>query len=165
MLLSQANPPAARALCQALQRSIHDERIWVYYRAAPLLPILRQADLRQAGCPLEVPIERIRTAPPEQQIWIAAGGQLERMLGVGGPPPTQAETHDLLVKLADDNFSALRQTPPLLYHNDLTASVTRYYWSEDLGFALWLRLYFESMRHSLSLACGGQHAPAACGPN
>ncbi len=165
MLLSQANPPAARTLCQALQRSIHDERIWVYYRAAPLLPILRQADLRQAGCPLELPVEWIRTTPPEQDIWLAAGDQLERMLGVGGPPPTEVETHNLLVKLADDNFSALRATPPLLYHNDLTASVTRYYWSEDFGFALWLRLYFENMRRFSPGPCGGQHAPAACGPN
>jgi hypothetical protein len=28
----------------------------------------------------------------------------------------------------------------LLYHNDLTATVPRYYWSEDVGYALWLRL-------------------------
>jgi hypothetical protein len=33
--------------------------------------------------------------------------------------------------------------PPLLYHNDLTATVSRYYWSEDVGYALWLRLYDE----------------------
>jgi hypothetical protein len=165
MLLSQANPPAARALCQALRRSIHDERIWVYYRKAPLLPVLRQADLRQAGCPLQVPTERIRTAQPEQSMWMAAGDQLERMLGIGGPPPTEAETHNLLVKLAEDNFSALRNTPPLLYHNDLTAAVTRYYWSEDLGFALWLRLYFENMQRFPAGPCGGQRASAACGPN
>ncbi len=165
MLLSQADPPAAHALCQALQRSVHDERIWVYYRAAPLLPILRQADLRQAGCPVEVPTERIRAAPPEQDIWLAAGDQLERMLGVGGPPPTERETHNLLVKLADDNFAALRGTPPLVYHNDLTASVTRYYWSEDFGFALWLRLYFENMRRFSAAPCGGQYAPGACGSN
>jgi hypothetical protein len=31
--------------------------------------------------------------------------------------------------------------PPLLYHNDLSASVKRFYWSEDVGYALWLRLY------------------------
>jgi hypothetical protein len=165
MLLSQANPPAARELCQALRRSIHDERIWVYYRAAPLLPILRQADLREAGCPLEVPTERKRTASPEQDIWLVAVDQMERILGVGGPPPTEAEAHSLLVKLANDNFSALRGTPPLLYHNDLSASVIRYYWSEDFGFALWLRLYFENLQRFPAGPCGGQHAPGACGPN
>jgi hypothetical protein len=36
--------------------------------------------------------------------------------------------------------------PPLLYHNDLTASVPRFYWSEEFGYALWLRLYFENER-------------------
>jgi hypothetical protein len=31
----------------------------------------------------------------------------------------------------------------MLYHNDLTATVARYYWSEDVGYAFWLRLYDE----------------------
>jgi len=35
----------------------------------------------------------------------------------------------------------MRRAPPLLYHNDMTATVRREYWSEDLGYALWLRLY------------------------
>ena len=47
----------------------------------------------------------------------------------------------MLEDLAGDDFAALRRTPPLLYHNDLTATVSRYYWSEDFGYALWLRLY------------------------
>ena len=49
-------------------------------------------------------------------------------------------------KLAMDDFSFVRHNPPLLYHNDLTASVRRYYWSEDAGYALWLRLYHEHER-------------------
>ena len=40
----------------------------------------------------------------------------------------------------------VRRAPPLLYHNDLTASVSRYYWSEDFGYALWLRLYLATER-------------------
>jgi hypothetical protein len=165
MLLTQANPPAARDLCDALERSINDERIWVYYRTAPLLPILRQSDVRQTGCSLQLPPPRLRTAPPEQNVWIAAGSLLERFLGVGGPPPAPAETLDLLAKLARDDFSSMRESPPLLYHNDLTASVSRFYWSEDFGYALWLRLYFENMRHSSAGSCGGQPKLAACGPN
>ena len=47
----------------------------------------------------------------------------------------------LLVRLGSDDFALLRRTPPLLYHNDLSATVPRYYWSEDAGYALWLRLY------------------------
>jgi len=34
----------------------------------------------------------------------------------------------------------------LLYHNDLTGTVKRFYWSEDFGYALWLRLY-EATRY------------------
>jgi hypothetical protein len=56
---------------------------------------------------------------------------------------SEAETRALLTQLARDDFAALRENPPLLYHNDLTASVRRYYWSEDVGYALWLRLHEE----------------------
>jgi hypothetical protein len=48
--------------------------------------------------------------------------------------------------LARDGFASVRQSPPLLYHNDLTASTPRFYWSEELGLALWLRLYFAAAR-------------------
>ena len=43
-------------------------------------------------------------------------------------------------------ITLVRQSPPLLYHNDLTATVPRYYWSEDAGYALWLRLAYELRR-------------------
>jgi hypothetical protein len=48
---------------------------------------------------------------------------------------------NLLVRLGSDDFAELRRSPPLLYHNDLTATVRRFYWSEEFGYALWLRLY------------------------
>ena len=34
----------------------------------------------------------------------------------------------------------------IAFSNDLSARVRRYYWSEDFGYALWLRLYVESAR-------------------
>jgi hypothetical protein len=49
----------------------------------------------------------------------------------------------VLRELARDDFALIRMNPPLLYHNDLTATVGRYYWSEDAGYALWLRLCDE----------------------
>ena len=33
------------------------------------------------------------------------------------------------------------------YHNDTSATVSRFYWSQDFGYALWLRLY-ESVHTS-----------------
>ena len=60
--------------------------------------------------------------------------------------PRPGREVELLRSIADDDFALLRRTPPLLYHNDLSASVRRFYWSEDFGYALWLRLYFATER-------------------
>jgi hypothetical protein len=160
MLLAQADPPAAEALCGALKRAIGEDRIWVYYESAPLLPILRQADMQKAGCPLQLPPQRLRTLVPGQEVWLAAAQLLQRVLGPDKPPA--AEVIELLRKLARDNFAYLHVSPPLLYHNDLSSPVPRYYWSEALGYALWLRLYFENERLHPDRACGGDEHPT-CG--
>jgi len=141
LLLAKSDPPGARALCDALRRTFGEERIWVYYKAAPLVPLLRQADLRRAGCPLRVPEARLRAAAGGQEPWIAAARQLDRLLDPEGGWPSSPETIALLSALADDDFAAVRKSPPLLYHNDFTAPTPRFYWSEDFGYALWLRLY------------------------
>jgi uncharacterized membrane protein len=148
MFLAKADPPAARALCSALRRVIAEDRIWVYYLSAPLVPILRQTDLQRAGCSLPLPPLRLRTAEPGQAIWVKAGQLLQRMLGTDGPAPASDEVLEILRKLSKDDFSFVRRSPPLLYHNDLTASVSRFYWSEDVGYALWLRLFYENARHN-----------------
>jgi len=57
------------------------------------------------------------------------------------PSDEQRAIIDLLTRMGQDDFAEIRHAPPLLYHNDLTAHVSRYYWSEDFGYALWLRLY------------------------
>jgi hypothetical protein len=66
-----------------------------------------------------------------------------------GSPPDAALIRAVLRELARDDFALIRVNPPLLYHNDLTATVSRYYWSEDAGYALWLRLYTEYKLHGL----------------
>jgi hypothetical protein len=134
--LAQARPPAGRALCAALRPVVDQDRVWVYYRRAPLVPMLRLADLRRAGCALELPESRTRTTVPGQEIWVS----VVRQLTSGGSPADPAEIQTLLRQLAQNDFALLRKNPPLLYHNDLTATVPRYYWSEDVGYALWLRL-------------------------
>jgi hypothetical protein len=143
LLLSEAKPEAGRELCELLRSVVDQDRIWVYYRRAPLAPTLRLADLHRAGCDLELPESRMLTAVPGQQIWIS----IARMLG-------NATTADPLLmravlrELARDDFALVRTNPPLFYHNDLTATVSRYYWSEDFGYALWLRLQDEYERTS-----------------
>jgi hypothetical protein len=147
MFLARAQPPESRALCTALQRAIADDGIWVYYEVAPLIPILRQADVAKAGCPLLIPTWRLKTNVPGQEAWIAAGLALSRLLGEGGGRPATVELLALLRQLATDDFAAIRHSPPLLYHNDRTARNSRFYWSEDFGYALWLRLRFETFHH------------------
>jgi hypothetical protein len=87
---------------------------------------------------------------------------LQRLEGGKGAAPTSAEVARLLQALSKDGFSPVRLNPPLLYHNDLTASVRRYYWSVDVGLAIWLRLYKDSVRLGL-LADPEKDGPAGVG--
>jgi hypothetical protein len=147
-LLLQEQPAKGRALCEALRRHIDDDRIWVYYRQSPLVPILRTRDLERAGCQLELPASRMRTTVPGQQLWVSVVHLLSRGSRPGVQRSDAAEITAVLRQLASEDFALVRQSPPLLYHNDLAATVRRYYWSEDVGYALWLRLAHEAALRS-----------------
>jgi len=154
LLLSQVRPPAGRALCRVLQASVDIDRVWVYYRRTPLIPILRLSDIHRAGCDLAIPEARMRTDVPGQRIWVSAARLLEHATSPGDPRPDRARLMEVLHELAKDDFALVRTSPPLLYHNDLTATVSRYYWSEDVGYALWLRLY-DQYEHPHDPRLGG----------
>jgi len=113
----------------------------VYYARAPLVPLLRLDDLRRAGCPLRPPPAMLSTTVEGQEIWLAIARAL-----AAADASSDASRVELLRTVAADDFALVRRSPPLLYHNDLTASVSRYYWSEDFGYALWLRLYLATAR-------------------
>jgi hypothetical protein len=147
LLLAKTEPPAAHALCKALQPVVGDDRVWVYYSNAPLVPVIRLKDLQDAGCKLDLPQSRLGTSLPDQAPWMSLALLLRE---AGTKPESTVNAETLLRQIADNDFALARRNPPLLYHNDLTASVSRYYWSEDAGYALWLRLYYEH-----------QHRPAA----
>jgi hypothetical protein len=146
MLLAQVDAPAALALCAAVSRRSSDDDVWVYYGKAPLIPMLRLADLHKVGCPLNLPQSRLETTVPGQGVWLEVVRLLDRMERGQPTAPEHSRAAALLRQLATDGFSLTKGTPPLLYHNDFTASVRRFYWSEDVGYALWLRLYFASQR-------------------
>lgn len=141
LMLRELDPPAARNLCDALRRSSADEDIWVYYARAPLVPHLRGAELRRLGC--DIPLPPGRPSPPAagQESW----GEAVRLLAATEASPPDADARrairGLLARVGRDDFERLRRSPPMLYHNDLSATVKRFYWSEDFGYALWLRLY------------------------
>jgi hypothetical protein len=146
LMLRELDPPAAQGLCNALQRSSADGDLWIYYAKAPLVPYLRSVELRRLGCEVQQPTERLALSAAGQEIWSEAARRL-----VNGTPSSpdanqRQAVANLLARIGSDDFAQLRRSPPLLYHNDLSATVKRFYWSEDFGYALWLRLY-EATRH------------------
>jgi hypothetical protein len=148
LFLAKTEPLAASALCSALQPVVNDDRVWVYYSMAPLVPLVRLKDLEDAGCRLEPAESRLTTSVSDQASWVTVASMLGGAARAKGRSTAEVET--VLRQIAKDDFAFVRQNPPLLYHNDLTASVRRYYWSEDVGYALWLRLFYEHERQLIS---------------
>lgn len=141
LMLRELDPPAAQNLCDALQHSFWDGDIWVYYSKAPLLPYLRSAELRQLGCSIQLPTEQLALPAAGQEIWSKAVRLLVDTMTSSPNEEMRQDIRTLLVQIGSNDFAQLRNTPPMLYNNDLTATVRRFYWSEDFGYALWLRLY------------------------
>ena len=141
MMLRELDPPSAQTLCGALQRAFRDEDIWVYYAKSALVPYLRAPELGQLGCTLPLPTERLVLPAAQQEIWSDAARRLVEATASPPDAAARAAIRSLLAQLGDADFARIRRAPPMLYHNDLYATVRRYYWSEDVGYALWLRLY------------------------
>lgn len=141
LMLREFDPPAAQNLCRALQRSFWDEDIWVYYSKSPLVPYLRSAELRRHGCPIPLPADRLVLPAVDQEIWSEAMYLLVEKMTSPQDTNLQQAIRSVLVRIGNDDFAQLRRSPPMLYHNDRSASVRRYYWSEDFGYAIWLLLY------------------------
>lgn len=141
LMLREIDPPAAQNLCAALKRSLSDSNIWVYYDKAPMVPYLRAAELRPLGCAIPQPAERLALSAPGQELWSAAVRLIADTESLRPDAKVQSAVRDLLVRIGRNDFAELRRSPPLIYHNDLSATVRRFYWSEDFGYALWLRLY------------------------
>lgn len=141
LMLRELDKPAAQNLCSSLQRAYGAGDIWVYYVKAPLVPYLRSAELQRLGCAFPLPAERLALPVAGQELWSEAGRLLVQALASPQDANVRQAIRNLLARLGDDDFAQLHRSPPMLYHNDLSATVKRFYWSEDFGYALWLRLY------------------------
>ena len=150
LFLAEQDAAAAARLCQALGRSMDEDRIWAWYTVAPLIPLLRTADLALRGCRLDVPPSRLETAVAGQGPYLAQARLLRRLLlgdhGRDRGRPSPAPYVEALRAAAADDFAPVARTPALLYHNDLSATPPHYHWSEEVAYALWLRLYAETAR-------------------
>jgi hypothetical protein len=165
LMLRDLDPPAAQDLCAALQRSFWDEAIWIYYARSPLVPYLRSAELAQLDCPVPLPAERLARVAAGQEVWSEAARRLvdTQLVDTMASPPdpnAQQEIRDLLALIGTDDFAQLRNSPPLIYHQalgdvDLRADGRRFYWSDDFGYAVWLRLY-----EAIGVSKGQPQSPA-----
>ena len=156
MWLAQVDPSAARALCTSLQKRSTDESLWVYYRLAPPIVLLRLHEVSKAGCPLKLPPARLQTTVAGQDTWLELLDHLHHFETADDLTADRLQAVVLLLgRLAESDFASIKSNPPLLYHNDLSATVSRFYWSESFGYALWLRLHYELKRAQLMAADRG----------
>ncbi|MEO8673138.1 MAG: hypothetical protein ABI411_17620, partial [Tahibacter sp.] len=122
LMLRDVDPPSARTLCGALRHSFRDEDIWVYYAKSALLPYLRVAELGRLGCQLPLPVERLALPAEGQALWSETVQRLVEVEGDSGNARAQQAARRVLAVLGADDFALVRRSPPLLYHNDLSAT-------------------------------------------
>lgn len=111
---------------------------------------------------MRIPEDRLLQGPHAVEPYIALSQLFENLLLKRGPVPTRETLLRALNDLAEGALRPLERTPPLLYHNDVSASTPRFYWSGDVGYALWLRLYVETTRRwpsSLPLSISSVKTP------
>jgi len=137
-------PEEARALCSALSTRVMDPDLWTYSELSTWLYIVREIDLAAMGFELPRPDALLQTSLEHQ----APYQELVRLLRDLCLSPNPAALGDpiatLLERIAADDFQYVQATPLLLYHNDLTSTVSRFYWSREFAYALWVRLYLEA---------------------
>ena len=147
MFLAKFDPAGAPALYAALQGAIGDEQNWVYYRLAPLLPLLREADLRRLGYPLRLPPSLSRSPVSGQSDWGMDAGCLLA-------PYLAAEKVSAMSPKKPRDFSGgsprMISRPFAANRRCFTTTTSRrrsagFIGRRILGYALWLRLYLETM--------------------
>jgi hypothetical protein len=109
-----------------------------------LVPYLRSAELRQLDCDIPLPEERLARADAGQEIWHEAARRLVDTMESPQNTNAQQTIRDLLARIGGADFAQLRRSPPLIYHQALVGNSVngeRFYWSDDIGYAVWLRLY------------------------
>ena len=146
LLLARHDAAAAGRLCAALRSRIADERLWVWYAVAPLLPLWREIDLARAGCPLKVPESQLKKAVAGQEPYMTLATVLRDLAQGADPRASRDVAVRTLEGLAAGGFAQAKKNPPLLYHNALSAEPPHYHWSDEVGRALWLRVYVELRR-------------------
>jgi hypothetical protein len=132
----------AGRLCEILPRIVAGREHWVWYRYAPLIPYLRIREASRTGCRIPFPPWIPRSLAPHQEIYLTMA---EVLMDLEEEKEVSEErVSSLLEELSRRDFAYIQKTPPLLYHNDPTSPIRRFYFSPHYGWGLWLRLYLRA---------------------
>jgi hypothetical protein len=145
LFFSRFDDERAEKLCKALQSEnvIHNPEYWVYYKRAPWLYYLRQVDMIKHNCRLQDKLPGFVRSLSGQEYYDQMA-RLIRDLSLNKTNQfSDKEIVELLNFLSSNNFEYLQENPMLVYHGVLYYPKPTYYWSHDLPYALWLRLYYE----------------------
>lgn len=145
LFLSKYDTCLSKELCKALQAEdvVSDPEYWVYYYRTPWLFYIRQADMINNNCILKGNLPSEIKGPVSQKYYEKMS-KLIRDISLGDTASkTRKEAVDVLNVLSIKRFEYIENNPMLIYHSDLTSRGPAHFWSYDLPYALWLRLYHE----------------------
>jgi hypothetical protein len=134
----KVDPGRATLLLKEISSLFPVEKKWVWYRYAPLIPWIRTLQLQSMGVPVTFPSFLLNDLPDRQKIYLEVAE-----LSFSPSPVDFRKGFKILRDLAKNGFSTIEKDPPLLYHSDPAGIVSRFYWSKEFGYLLWLLLYRE----------------------
>ncbi|NOR87090.1 MAG: hypothetical protein GQ527_05725 [Bacteroidales bacterium] len=143
LLFKQYAPKLVSDLCASLKRNINQVEYWTYNERSPWLYYIRELDLVKNGCLLNTNIPREIKNLNSQETYTKMSKLIRDLALKHGGEKTRNKAQKILLEVANNDFEYIKITPLLMYHNDLTAKNPAYFWSYDIPYALWLRLYYE----------------------
>lgn len=145
LFLSKYDTLLANELCHSLQAEnvVSNPEYWVYYYRAPWLYYIRQADMAHHGCELNANLPKEIKSLSGQDIYEKLSMLIRDFSLEKKYSGRNMQAREILNQLSKNNFEYIRNNPMLMYHNDLSSKAPAYFWSKDMPYALWLRLYHE----------------------
>lgn len=143
MFLKKYAPVYAEELCDVFREKANRlGDLWVYNSKCPWLYYIRQIDLAKSGCSINRGEYDNNVKPVAGQKLYTEASMLIRDMNLGhNLLISEKRAFDILHKLSKDEFEFIDKNPLLMFHNDQSLKKPAYFWSYDLPYALWLRLY------------------------
>lgn len=145
LFLSKYNEFLANELCKRLQAEnvVTNPEYWIYYYRAPWLYYIRQIDMVNNGCELRSNLPNEVRSLANQDVYEKLSKLIRDFSLDNKYTDINTQARELLFQLSDNNFEYIKRNPMLIYHSDLSSKAPAYFWSYDIPYALWLRLYHE----------------------